>query len=433
VKIQTFSSIAIHTLRPHVQLLVYFHAAISRSMYLRILFLTIALASCTHSKTFKLLQEGSVHEDKFLETIPFEMRIGVPIVTATVNGKKGNFLFDTGAPNVISVDFAEQLNLNERLKNKITDSGGHIVNDQSYISIDSIQLGGVNFLSTGGVVMDLKSSRIFRCLDIDGIIGANLMRQAAWKIDYEDETISFSSHIDTFQVDSTFMAIAFIQRMQGTPMVDMTVNGVEVKKMIFDTGSNKGLSMPLRILKEIRTSTPTLQEIYAEGSSSYGVGGKDKSDTIFYAAIDSLYIGNQLMKPEVISFDENSDTFGNEILENFQVVLDWKKQMIYLKPIAQQGSSLDTFGFNIELIEGAVRVGSIYENSSASEFLQLGDTLSRLQDYQIDEMSEDEICELLVNRTLRFNSSNQISIVVKRSSGLETFELEKRRLLPFQE
>jgi hypothetical protein len=226
------------------------------------------------------------------------------------------------------------------------------------------------------------------------------------------------------------MSIAFIQRMQGTPMVDMTVNGVEVKKMIFDTGSNKGISMPLRILKEIRTSTLTLQEIYAEGSSSYGVGGKDKSDTIFYAAIDSLYIGNQLMKPEVISFDENSDTFGNEILENFQVVLDWEKQMIYLKPIAQQGSYLDTYGFDLELIEGAVRVGSIYENSSASEFLQLGDTISRLQDYQIDEMSEEEICELLVNRSLQFEELESISIGVKRTASVENFELKKRRLLP---
>jgi hypothetical protein len=77
------------------------------------------LAGCQSSKIYKLMQEGSVEQEQFYASVPFEFRAGIPVMQVEVNGEKGWFLFDTGAPNVISKKFAARLNLQAEAKGRI--------------------------------------------------------------------------------------------------------------------------------------------------------------------------------------------------------------------------------------------------------------------------------------------------------------------------
>ena len=54
-----------------------------------------------------------------------------------------------------------------------------------YVLLPKVTVGCVDFLNTGAAIADLKRSSVIACLNVDGIIGANLMQKAIWQIDYE--------------------------------------------------------------------------------------------------------------------------------------------------------------------------------------------------------------------------------------------------------
>jgi len=67
-----------------------------------IIMFLILLTSCNSLKQLQLMKSGKTEQNEFFTTIPFEFRAGLPILEIKVNGIKSSFLFDTGAPNVIS-------------------------------------------------------------------------------------------------------------------------------------------------------------------------------------------------------------------------------------------------------------------------------------------------------------------------------------------
>jgi hypothetical protein len=375
------------------------------------------------------MQEGSVEQEQFNATVPFEFRAGIPVMQVEVNGEKGWFLFDTGAPNVISKEFAARLNLQAEAKGRINDSGGNSTTGNDYISLDKFTIGGVSFLNTGGVVQDLRASDIFKCLNIDGIIGANLMRQAFWKLDYTKETISLSSHINDFALDSTYMSMPFDVKFTGTPIVDIELAELTVKKMIFDTGSNGHFSMPLVSLKALQ-DTIEVKTTWELGATSYGVGGKALSDTIFYAVIDTMHLGEISVPNNVVAFAEHSDNFGNEFFKNYDVILDWDSRQIYMREVSPYDNSvLETHGFGVNLTGGQMLVGSIFAGSSADGKLEIDDQIIRIDEYLFDPAPEGLICELVNSREIKFRERDSIQTTVKRGEETITFELERMKLL----
>ncbi|MEM9052406.1 MAG: aspartyl protease family protein [Bacteroidota bacterium] len=383
---------------------------------------------CIGLKNYKLMHSGSVEQTNFLEKIPFEFRVGVPVVKAKINGKEGWFLFDTGAPNVISTEFRDELLLETKLKNKVTDSGGNVAKNQDYVSIEKIEIGSITFENTAAIVQNLRTSDMFKCIDIDGIIGANLMRQAFWNLDYKNQEITFSDSLTALALDSSYIGIDFIEKTQGTPLVSFTLNGFEAKKMTFDTGSNRGLSFPLQVLQEMRDSLD-LKESIEVGSTTYGVGGKSKVDSVFHVRIDSISMGELQLPSSVIGFDQHSNTFGTEVLENFDVILDWESDKVYMKPISDPDLNLETHGFGIHFTDGQIRVGSIYADSEAAEKLQLGDRILNMEEFELENLPFDEICSLLLAKTLKLDNRPSINLAIDREGERVEVELKRVKLL----
>src|SRR5690606_3325537 len=109
--------------------------------------------------------------------------------------------------------------------------------DLEYVILDEITIGCVNFLNTGAAIADLKRSSVIACLDIDGIIGANLMQKAIWQIDYQNQVLRVSNTLNSFNIENG-KHIQFNQKFTGTPIVDVNLNGVVAKNVTIDTGSN---------------------------------------------------------------------------------------------------------------------------------------------------------------------------------------------------
>ena len=393
------------------------------------LLLLILLSSCNAAKKLELMKSGSVEQKDYITTVPFEFRAGLPIIKATVNGKEGWFLFDTGAPNVLSKAFAEKLNLSTLATGSVSDSGGNTLNDQGYVQISDIKIGDINFKNTGAIIQDLSASAIFKCLDFDGIIGANLMRNAYWKIDYINEEITFSDALNNLKTIESYKSIPFRAKISGTPVVDIQLNDLTVKNITFDTGSNGELSIP-RSAFEALTKIGTLKKTYSVGPQSYGVAGIAKTDTIIYSTIARIKLGEVPLNNKVMEFSAQGHTIGTRFLKNYEVILDWHSNQIYMAKHSEfDYDTVENFGFGLDYRDEGLFVGSLFEDVALKNKLQIGDQILQIDTLDFENGTDDYLCGLILESEWEYAKKDLIDITILRDDEKMSFQLVKRDLL----
>ena len=72
----------------------------------------------------KIWKEGALQREAFLTQIPMTIKNDLIFLAVTIGGQPFNFLLDTGAPNVITTEVAETLNLKKKKYGRVGDSQG---------------------------------------------------------------------------------------------------------------------------------------------------------------------------------------------------------------------------------------------------------------------------------------------------------------------
>lgn len=119
----------------------------------------VLLSSCGNTKALKHFKKGETVEEDFKVTLAFETKQGWIIIPVDIKNKTYNFLFDTGAPSIVSKELAEDLNL------KIIDSvDAYDVYNQAqinkYVSLDHIKIGDINFAETTAIINDFNKVKM---------------------------------------------------------------------------------------------------------------------------------------------------------------------------------------------------------------------------------------------------------------------------------
>ena len=81
---------------------------------------------------------------QFAVTIPYTMERGKMIVSAEVNGVKGRFVLDTGAPCALSSEFARKAGISPEQEITASDSNGNPVKTR-VLMLGSLKLGATSF------------------------------------------------------------------------------------------------------------------------------------------------------------------------------------------------------------------------------------------------------------------------------------------------
>ena len=395
-----------------------------------ILIFLILLTSCNSLKQLQLMKSGKTEQKEFFITTPFEFRAGLPILEVQVNSLKGNFLFDTGAPNVISLEFAKKLHLKTKAKGNVEDSGGNSVSDQKIVSLPNVKIGSANFLNTGAIIQDLNSSDVMECIKLDGIIGANLMKEAFWEIDYKNQTLTLTNDISKLKISNDYEVLKFKAKISSTPLINLSVNGIEIKNITFDTGSNGQITLPKKFYHQLKKKDVMLNSTFIKGSTTYGANGIAKSDTTYFAKSKNFRIGDISLNNKIIQFREHSDIVGTGFLKNFNIILDWKNNQIYLKKIKNYDYNLiKDFGFRTNLKDNKLFVGALFNNSDSNGKLELGDEILEINKTDFKSFSKSDFCELINERNWEYEKGEKIKIKVKRGKEILRYEISKLELL----
>jgi hypothetical protein len=376
------------------------------------------------------MQGGEVSAIDYKVKIPFEMRLGLIIIKVTIQGEEYDFLFDTGAPNVVSIELGETLGLKPVGKTNTRGSLGqrHKVD---YANIDHLQIGGIHYTNTAAAIMDLNKAVVIECMDIDGILGANVMRNSVWQIDYQKQVMTLTSHTDSLIFSTNLDTISFTTQATGTPKIKIQIGDIVQSGVTLDTGSGGHIDLHHGTYKSAKGRQPNMPTAFGFGNSSSGIYGIGSPDTIVYFKPDSVKIGTIQLEDQICyaSVTKTSSLLGTRFLENYIVTLDWGRNQIVLDSVkAYDNSVLESFGYKSIFNENELQVGFVF-NSKGSFVnpLQLKDNIIQVDSIDFTHILKSDFCQLILDTTK--SSTENRTITVKRDSSIFTYPLKKSVIL----
>lgn len=390
-----------------------------------LIFSVLLLTSC-QQQIIGLFQKGEyVRHDEVVE-VPFTIENGLIIIPVEIGGETYRFLLDTGAPNVVSTELSERLKFKKGRSIKTADSQGN-ESSLEYVKVQKIAIGGATFVNTAAAVADLRQAEAIACLNIDGLIGANLMKKAFWQIDSQKNVIRIASNFDQLTRPVNGYIVPFTTEVTGTPLIHLKMGQVDVKKLKMDTGSVGFLSTDYdESYAGLKSGNQILSERSSYGSSSVGLFGSSEYDTIRQVLVKDLSMGNLSVPNQVIDMKRSKHSLlGMSFLRNYLVTIDWKNNLLYLYPQGEfQNAYAESFGISLFKEGDKMVVSLIADGSSAQQQgIKVGDVVLRVNDVDVAHTTLEEYCKII--KLVRIKEVETLQIVLDRNGGKDEYFLTK--------
>lgn len=329
------------------------------------LFAIILIGSLSCSRNISdTLHRGKLPDMQFNASTLIEINTGLLIVPVMIKGKEYHFIFDTGAPTSISKEIQEELNFKVINKKHIVDSEGN-KRKVEYVSVDSLYIANIPFIDQSAFVGDFSSNPVINCLKVDGIIGSNTMRFCNWEIDpFKEKITLFNTPYK--KENEEVIGIPFRHDRQFDMIVNLKVGHLKLKNIKIDYGSNGSLSIPPSAFQALKEAGVIDQTFAVIGQTQTGFLGEIVEREYQISYLDSVELGDCLFK-DVKTKSIGKGLFGNQLLSEYIVTIDWDKNMLYLKSSEPYNRTNATFGFGLGLNkkEDYIYVQSVIKESNA--------------------------------------------------------------------
>ena len=322
------------------------------------------LSACSPSWT-EAIKKGKIGKDAFHETVITQVENGLIFVPVVIRGKTYKFLFDSGALFSISKKLQKSLNFKVITTGNIVDSDNNKTS-VNYVKVDTTYIGTIPFINQTAFVADFEANPILKCLEIDGIIGSNLMRFCNWEIDYQNKQITLINIANPI-IKSNSEIVPFKTDRQYNILVDLKIGEATVKNMKVDYGSNQIISFPKNIFNTLKEKEE-IKEVYIEtGKKRSGIVGKAINLNREITVLDSLKFQN-LKFSNVQAHTGSSALIGKDVLSRMVITINWKDLTLIMQPADSVQIDNRTFGFTLGYSDdNKVHVQSVIESSTASK------------------------------------------------------------------
>ena len=240
-------------------------------------------------------------------------------------------------------------------------------------------------IGAGKLVYDEKSAS--PCIAEDGIIGANLIKLAHWKIEYEEQKIHFSDN--PFVIDQGEIAYSLPFKkplLSGTPEIKIEVNGHTISGVLFDVGYNGGLILPARFAEFFQND----EEQIVIDQSTTGIYGTNV-DTLVTKKLEVSIGGYTSVIPVEFS-SIGKALLGSNFLQHFTVLINYERKKISLIP--KRGVGIAP---GLRFIPGVLNDSLWVVNRTVpGSPLQLGDTLRSINKLKPADLF-DSYCDYVMN------------------------------------
>lgn len=246
------------------------------------------------------------------------------------------FIFDTGSPTYFSKSLIAKLGLEKKINFTIQDDRGAKKNLPFYTA--KVKLQSSNFQDI--VIGELPKQIALDSINIDGVIGANLMQHCAWQIDYSQERIYFANRIEALTLPKENYPIPFVRNIFRTPCIYLTINQFPRRPMaLLSTGSPQAISLNAifkslhRSMKYLGREVDTVVVVTANQKSILPSIYEFASvkDTIVVGKARELAINTLAVYSVPTIFQSTlQNRLGNEFLKSYILTIDWQNRKLWL-------------------------------------------------------------------------------------------------------
>jgi len=375
-------------------------------------------------------------------TIPFSYRHNFIIVEVQLFGVLPlSFIFDTGAENtmLLTREFADFVDIEYDLRIPIL---GSDMSQKVYALVArsvEIELTGLAPQKSDILVLEENEINLAEItgVPVHGILGGNFFKNTVVEIDYKRQRLILHNSENFKEPGNAFIRVP-IEVSHNKPYTRVKtklMNGETVElKLLIDTGAG----LPILLHNNSHESL-ILPDDYIRGRLGVGLGGFIEG---YVGRVESVEIGEIKFDQVLTSFHdlgatilESSEVFrngivGNRLLYRMEVIIDYVREMMYLKPgrgyarkFKMDRSGLIVIATGINLDEYVIK--DILDDSPAAEVgIQPGDKLIRLQGLRAKAFTLDQI-----NNILQKKEGKRIRVVVRRGDQQLKFKFRLRQLI----
>lgn len=256
------------------------------------------------------------------DTIPFTMRGNRIYFEGKINGSEVlNIQFDLGADAVnINKNSVEKINIRFDKQGTLMNSDG--ANETRVSSYNEVDIQGLKWRDIE--IYETNNMANYE----DAIIGNSFFLDQVYQIDYENSVLILYDSLP--EIDAGFLKQHMILDQGVRPVFEATFNleNTSYKEwFLFDTGNTGTGIIGSRFLVK--------NNLYDKFSNLLGFGSRK------IAFIPQLIIANQIISEGVITLEKQrthgsnykfGGLIGNKILKRFNVIIDNREGLIYMKP-----------------------------------------------------------------------------------------------------
>jgi PDZ domain/Aspartyl protease len=377
---------------------------------------------------------GSIPSGKSNEvTIPFDLVRHHVLLECKVNGSRPlSFILDTGDKYaIVDLDLAGELGVTCDGAIDVIGTGsqhdtGAFVQDATF-TIPRFE----GFAQPVTGALHLRKLAPLLGHDVDGIIGAEFIKQFVVEVDYQARVIKLHDR-NSFVYSGLGESIPIQLNSMGHPIFEADVTpvgrGPVHGKFALDIGASGSLMLHRPFIVAQHLPGPNLKTIKALGAG--GVGGQQSGRI---GRVSELQIGTLKLSNPVTYFSEDkagayaskdiAGEIGEQITSKFKLFLDYGHDRIIFEPSsvfaavvdpASSGLGIEADGRNYKTF----RIKEVLENSPASEAgLQVGDVIIAIDAQAAADLTLTKVLEMFEqpdSRRLTVRRGGQILNVTVR-------------------
>ena len=351
------------------------------------------------------------------------------IIPVKIQGQTYRFLFDTGAPNLISHSLKDLIQTKALQTIQVKDA-----NDKrrplSVVIIPLLDIGGVSFKNSPAIVNDTASNFLFDCLKIDGIIGSNLVRNAIVQIDSRKKQIILTDQAKRLGLEGLGSLDMALNSNQSSPYIwiRLTGEGKAREQVLLDTGAEGFYDLSFNSFKKLNQLQVFSHIDSAQGYKGVGLFGVSEPTTHYRVQLPSIdFLDTEFANVISVSTAALKSRIGADLLRYGKATLNFKQKRFYFEAFdSKVDLQEEVWSFSPTVKNGQVVVGIVWDESLSTS-LKSGDSIIKINELDTGSM---DICDLLVKAS-PLQDHDELNIIIKDDSEIaKEIKLENYYLVP---
>jgi predicted aspartyl protease len=349
------------------------------------------------------------------------------LVPVRVNDHDLSFLFDTGSEDSV-IDPAVASSLGLRTRSEVEIQKNYRSQATGVAEPARLGIGKLTFDHVSLTVVSLVSISRALGVAVDGVLGNDVLQGFTFEVNYSKQELGI---VPSGEIKDAGISIT-LRRSANEFFVPLQIASVPVE-LLLDTGTNS-TNLSWKTWQKLTTAwTPTAT---IEGVVRAGF----PTPPAFMVCIPSVRLGDIMLADQAVrvqravgsgafSGDDFGGILGSELLRQFEVTFDLKRDRIFLKKDAQYRPDpyrYVTVGIQFApSTEGTYSVMSVWKDSPADEAgIRLGDRINAIDGESTVLLSAEQL-----SAKLHGEEGTAVNLISERNGVSSAVTLHTRELL----